>query len=174
MKSGLTKREHQVTDRDEVLEILDKCKVLHLGLTDGMEPYIVPMSYGYRLDGEDLTLYLHGATKGRKLDMIRSNPNVFFEMECDVQPFEGRVACQYGVAYASLMGRGQAELIEDTQEKKEMMALFMKSLTGKDFVFDDRKVSVVTMIRIRVTRYTAKRRALPAVLQENPTCEKEE
>jgi len=161
MMRGMTKRERQVTDREEILKILDKCKILHLGLVDGDEPYVVPMNYGYVMEGEQLTLYMHGATKGYKLDLMRKNPKVFFEMECDVQGFEGEIACQYGTVYQSIMGRGKATIIEGPQEKIETMKLFMKSQTGRDFEFSEKMVSAVVMIRIDVSEYTAKRRPMP-------------
>ncbi|MBQ2868347.1 MAG: pyridoxamine 5'-phosphate oxidase family protein [Firmicutes bacterium] len=157
----MTKRERQVTDCEEILKILDKCKILHLGLVDGDEPYVVPMNYGYVMEGEQLTLYMHGATKGYKLDLMRKNPKVFFEMECDVQGFEGEIACQYGTVYQSIMGRGKATIIEGPQEKIETMKLFMKSQTGRDFEFSEKMVSAVVMIRIDVSEYTAKRRPMP-------------
>ena len=161
MMRGMTKRERQVTDREEILKILDKCKILHLGLVDGDEPYVVPMNYGYVMEGEQLTLYMHGATKGYKLDLMRKNPKVFFEMECDVQGFEGEIACQYGTVYQSIMGRGKATIIEEPQEKIETMKLFMKSQTGRDFEFSEKMVSAVVMIRIDVSEYPAKRRPMP-------------
>jgi len=161
MMRGMTKRERQVTDHEEILKILDKCKILHLGLVDGDEPYVVPMNYGYVMEGEQLTLYMHGATKGYKLDLMRKNPKVFFEMECDVQGFEGEIACQYGTVYQSIMGRGRAEIIEDPQRKIEAMKLFMKSQTGRDFEFSEKMVSAVALIRIDVSEYTAKRRPMP-------------
>ena len=91
---GLTKRESRVTDPEQIRHILDTAKVLHLGLAVNNEPYVVPMNYGYCLENGKLTLYLHSAVKGKKLDMIRANPNVFFSIDCDRMPFEGRVPCQ--------------------------------------------------------------------------------
>ena len=166
MRKGLTKREREITDQEQILEILDICKILHLGLVDEDQPYIVPMNYGYTMEEGQLTLYLHAAMKGYKLDLIRTNPKVCFEMECDVQPFEGRVACQYGTTYKSLMGKGIAELVENVEEKKEALSIFMRTQTGKEFTFDDRMVSIVSIIKIHVTDYSAKSRPLPAVLQE--------
>ena len=165
MQRGMTRRERQVTDRNEMIKILDKCMILHLGLVDGDEPYIVPMNYGYTMEGEELTLYLHCAPVGRKLDIIRENPKVFFEMECDVMPVDGKVACQYGTAYSSLMGRGRAEIIEDTEGKKEALTIFMKTQTGKDFEFTDKLVTIVSVIKIKVSDYTAKSRPLPPAMQ---------
>lgn len=165
MRKGMTKREREVTDPSQILEILDTCKILHLGLVDGDQPYIVPMNYGYTMEDGHLTLYLHAATKGYKLDLMRANPRVCFSMECDVQMFEGRVACQYGTVYKSLMGKGMAELIEDVEDKKKFLSIFMKTQTGKDFAFDDRMVSIVSIIKIDVSDYSAKARPLPAALR---------
>lgn len=158
----MTRRERQVEDISEIVNILDKCKIVHLGLVDGDEPYVVPMNYGYIMEDEKLTLYIHGATKGYKLDLIKTNPKVFIEMECDTLPFEGRLACQYGMAYSSIMGRGVAEIIEDVEEKKKAMSILMKTQTEKNFEFSDKMVSVVSVVRINVLEYTAKKRLAPA------------
>lgn len=159
---GMTKREREVTDLNEIIKILDKCKILHLGLVDGDEPYVVPMNYGYTLDDGKMTIYLHGALNGYKLDLMRANPKVFFEMECEVEHFEGSVACQYGTSYSSVMGRGRAEIIEDVSEKKAGLSIFMKTQTGDDFEFNDKMVSAVSVIRIDVSEFTAKHRPMPA------------
>lgn len=158
---GLTKRERQVTDPEQIIRILDTAKVLNLGLSVNDEPYVVPMNYGYRMEDGKLTLYLHSAVKGKKLDMIRANPKVFFSMDCDRMPFQGRVPCQYGLVYSSIMGRGTAAIVEDMEEKKQAMSILMKTQTGKDFTFEDRLVTIVTVIRIDVAEYTAKHRPLP-------------
>ena len=158
---GMTKRERQVTDPKQIMDIMDAGKVLHLGLAVNDEPYVVPMNYGYTTENEKLVLYLHSAVRGKKLDMIRANPKVFFEIDCDWIPFEGRVPCQYGLAYSSVMGKGIARIVEDVEEKKKAMSILMKTQTGKDFSFEDRLVSVVAVIRIDVEDYTAKHRPLP-------------
>ena len=158
---GMTKRELQVTDPQQIQAILDTAKVLHLGLCVDNEPYVVPMNYGYIMEGGKLVLYLHCATQGKKLDMIRANPRVFFELDCDRMPFEGDKPCQYGLVYSSVMGRGTARILEDTEEKIQAMTLLMKTQTGKDFDFTDRLVSIVSVIRIDVAEYTAKHRPLP-------------
>ena len=80
-------------------------------------------------------------------------------------PFEGRVPCQYGMVYSSIMGRGVASIVEDVEEKKRAMTLLMKTQTGKDFTFEDRLVTIVTVIRIDVSEYTAKHRPLPEAMR---------
>lgn len=161
MKRGITRRELEVTDTQEIIEILDKCKIVHIAMVDDGEPYVVPLNYGYTMEEDQLTLYLHGALKGRKIDVMRKNPKVFFEMNCDVVPFDGKIACQFGTSYSSIMGRGEAEILEDVEEKKAGLSLFMKSQTGMDFEFTDKMVSAVSVIRIKVKDYTAKKRPHP-------------
>ena len=157
----MTRREFEVTDQAVIRDILEQSKVLRLGLVDDGMPYVVPMNYGYELEEGKLTLYLHSAVKGYKLDVIAKNPVCCFEMDCGVTPFEGKVPCPYGITYYSLMGRGEICLVEDAAEKERAMTLLMKTQTGKDFEFNERLVSIVSVLRIDVSVYTAKHRPLP-------------
>ena len=158
---GMTKRERQITEPEKILEILDQAKVLHLGLCVDNMPYVVPMNYGYAFENEKLVLYLHSAVRGKKLDMLQKNPNVFFSIDCNRIPFPGKVACQYGMSYSSIMGQGTARILEDPEEKQQAMTALMKTQTGKDFEFNAPLVSIIAVIRIDVTEYTAKHRPLP-------------
>ena len=162
---GLTKRERQITDEAQILHILDTAKILHLGLCADNVPYVVPMNYGYTHEDGKLVIYLHSAVRGKKLDMIRANPKVFFEIDCDLVPFESELPCQYGLAYSSVMGKGIARIVDDVEEKKKAMSILMKTQTGKDFTFEDRLVSIVAVIRIDVEAYTAKHRPIPERLR---------
>ena len=161
MTPGITKREREVTDINEIKEILDKSMIVHVGMVDDVEAYVVPMNYGYTLENGELCLYLHGATVGRKIDIINKNPKVFFEMECDVTPFEGKMACQYGTTYSSVMGKGTAVVLSESADKIDGLAKFMKTQTGKDFTFDEKMVSIVNVIKITATDFTAKKRPKP-------------
>ena len=158
---GMTRREKEVTDQQNILHILDTAQVVHLGLAVDNEPYVVPMNYGYVMENGELTLYIHSSCKGKKWEMLRKNPNVFFEVECDLQPFAGDVACRYGMAYASLMGRGKAEFVEDVAEKQLALSAIMKTQTGKDFTFEPKMTTIVTIVKIKASEFTAKRRYLP-------------
>ena len=162
---GMTKRERQITDEQQIWSILDTAKILHLGLAVDNEPYVVPMNYGYTMENGNLILYLHSAVRGKKLDMIRVNPKVFFEMDCDLIPFESEKPCQYGLSYSSVMGRGTAVIVEDVEEKMKAMSLLMKTQTQKDFSFNEQLVSIVSVIRIDVAEYSAKHRPIPEKLR---------
>ena len=162
---GMTKRELQITDENQIRAILDEAKVLHLGLCVDNEPYVVPMNYGYTMEEGRLTFYLHGALRGKKLDMIRANNRVFVELDCNRVPFESDKPCQYGLGYSSVMGRGTATVVEDVEEKMKALTVLMKTQTGKDFTFNEQLVSIVSVIRIDVAEFTAKHRPIPERLR---------
>ena len=161
MKRGITRREREVTDPQAIQAILDKAQIVHIAMIDGDEPYLVPMNYGYTMEDGKLTLYVHGATEGRKLDVLRANPKVFIEIDCDITPIEGKLACQYGTSYSSIMGTGKAVIVDDVEEKIKALTILMKTQTGKDFEFNEKLVSIVSVIRIDVADYTAKSRPIP-------------
>ena len=59
------------------------------------------------------------------------------------------------------MGEGTAEIIEDVDGKIDGLKKLMKTQTGKDFEFNEKMVGGVTVIRIDVDEYTAKKRPMP-------------
>jgi nitroimidazol reductase NimA-like FMN-containing flavoprotein (pyridoxamine 5'-phosphate oxidase superfamily) len=65
----MRKANREIRDRGAVLAIIEEAPVCRIGLADGGMPYIVPMNFGL---GENC-LYLHCATEGRKLDILRKN-----------------------------------------------------------------------------------------------------
>ena len=72
-----------VTDNRQIQSIIEKAKVVHIGMIDNDRPYVVPMQYGFIFNKGKLTLYVHCAKKGRKLDIINKNSHVFIELETE-------------------------------------------------------------------------------------------
>lgn len=166
MGDFMRKRDREVTDIETIEHILESSKVLHLGLVDDGNPYVVPMNYGYQFEGDKLVFYVHGAFEGRKIDIINLNPTCCVQLECDDSLFEGNVACQYGYTYYSLMGFGNAKILTDVGEKIKGLSVLMKTMTKKDFEFNEKLVSIVNVIKIECDSYTAKHRPLPIGLQQ--------
>lgn len=162
MKQRVRRSDREVTDMNVITDILDNSKIVHIAMIDGDEPYMVTMNYGYAMEAGKLTLYVHSAKAGRKLDVLKVNPKVFVEMECSMRIVEGNTACRYGMAYASLMGNGTAVTLEEPEEKCAALSNLMKVQTGKDFAFDEKMASAVSVLRIDIAEYTAKARPFPA------------
>ena len=155
----MRRKDREVTNIDEIKQIIERAKILHLGLFDSEYPYIVPLHYGYEFTEEKLVFYLHSAKEGHKLDLIRVNPNVCIEMECDVNLVSGgEVPCKYGATFSSVIGRGRAEVLDDVQEKIKGLALLMKNQTGQEFTINEQMASAVEVIKVVVDEFTAKAR----------------
>lgn len=125
------------------------------------------MNYGYEYVDGKLTFYLHGATKGYKFDVLEKNPKVSFALETDMIPFEGKIACQYGMAYPERDGTRIWNPGGGCGRKGKSTVPVDEQQTGKDFTFDEKLVSIVNVIRIDVKEFTAKERKLPATMQQD-------
>lgn len=155
----MRRNDREVTDIKAVLEIAGRGKVLHLGLNDGEYPYIVPLNYGYEYVDGKLVFYMHSAKEGHKLDLIKENPNVCIELECDVTPVSGgNIPCKYGTQYSSIIGRGKAEIVQDVRMKIKGLRLLMENQTGRKFVIDANMACMVEVIRVVLSEYSAKAR----------------
>lgn len=152
----MRRKDREITDLAEVQDIVCRCRVMHVGLVDGGMPYIVPMNFGALWDGEQLTLYAHSATAGRKMELIRQAPPVFIQMDCDGELVTGTSACTYGYRYKSLMGLGRAEEVTDPDEMRSGMVALMRQQTGRDFTFSQEELTSVAVLRITLTEWSAK------------------
>ena len=157
----MRRKDRQITEIESIRAILDKAKVLHLAMIDGARPYVVPMNYGYALADGRLTLYLHSAKEGRKLDVLQNNDRVAFVLETNVsQVSGGDIPCKYSEAYASVMGEGTAVLLDDPVQKIEALQILMKTQTGREFAFTPAMAESVAVIRVNVDSFTAKARPM--------------
>lgn len=154
----MKRRDREIETREEMLHVLDTCKVIRIAMYDEGGIYLLPMNFGYTYEGKELIFYLHAALEGKKLDLLQKNQKVGFELDCDHELIEGRVACQYGFRYASIVGQGKAEIIDDPAEKIKALSILMKCQTGKDFEFNERLVSIVSVIKITAEEFSGKRR----------------
>lgn len=157
MNRPMRRQKCEVTDPVKIEEIIKKARVVHLGMVDGNKPYIVPMHYGYIYENGGLTLYLHGATEGRKYDVIAANPNVFIEIDTDmVMTSGGEIPCEYGADYACIMGDGTASILTDVDEKIAGLELIMKNQTGRDFIITEPMTKSVNVIKVVVPELSVK------------------
>lgn len=156
----MRRADREVTDYQQIKSIIEHAKVVHIGMIDNDRPYVVPMQYGFVFADGKLTLYVHCAKEGRKLDILKKNPCVFIELETNVVIVSGGdIPCKYGSEYASVMGDGTAVIVEDVAEKIVGLQLMMKTQSGRDFEITEQMAASVTVLRIDVPCVTAKSRA---------------
>lgn len=126
-------------------------------MNDGDYPYIVPMNFGLDVQDGQVYLYFHCAMEGKKLDLLRRDNRVTFEMDCDHNfiLYEERMSCTMG--FASVIGHGTMEFVAD-EDKFAALKILMRQYHAEDFKFNTDMIKVTTVLKLTVTEMTGKRR----------------
>ena len=155
----MRRTDREITDLGEIRAILERARVLHLGLNAEGRPYVVPLHYGLAWQESLPVFYVHGAKEGRKLALLRRDNRVFVEIDADEALVSGgENPCKYGAAYASVMCEASAEILDEGEEKLQALRLLMKTQTGRDFAITPEMARSVCVLRLRAETLSAKAR----------------
>ena len=156
----MRRKDKEVTDIDDKIIFIGKCKVCRIGLSENNMPYIVPVNFGYDYEDNTLTLYFHSAKEGRKTDIIKNNNNACFEVDCDHRLIKGETACDCSYAYKSVIGFGKIIFLEDTNEKTDALNKILMHQTDKENIhtFPPDKLKNMTIYKLVVDEFTGKRK----------------
>ncbi len=153
----MRRKDREITSQEEQLKIWKACKVCRLAMVDGGRPYVIPLNFGAALEDGKITLYLHGAAEGRKMEILRRDPQVCVEADCGHNLSEAEEACGYSYFFASVLGEGKAEILQSFPEKAHGLSVLMEHQTGKEFSFTEAQTASVSVLRIRLEKATGKR-----------------
>jgi nitroimidazol reductase NimA-like FMN-containing flavoprotein (pyridoxamine 5'-phosphate oxidase superfamily) len=148
----MRKKEREITDPGEVEFVIKRAIVCRIALSDNNVPYLVPVNFGY----QDGCLYIHTAGEGMKIDIIRRNNRVCFEMEADLELTKGPTACKWGMRYSSVIGFGRASLVEGSEEKRAALDIIMRHYSGDSHDYSEKLVDKVAIIRVEIDTMTGK------------------
>ena len=155
----MRRRDRQIKEIKEILEILDNNDVCRVAFKDEEGIYIVPLNYGYEYNNEKLTLYFHGANKGRKISAFENNSEVGFEIDQkkELLARDEKLACTYTYQYSSIIGNGIAKVISDKDEKRRAFEILMKHVAKKEGLeFNEAVMGITLVMKIEVTGFSAK------------------
>ena len=149
----MRRKEKEIKSKEEIESVIQKALVCRLGMADENGPYIVPLSFGYR----DGFLFFHSAKEGKKLDILRKNNKVCFEIDTDYEIVESEKACNWGMKYKSVIGFGNAIFIEDMESKKRALDIIMHHYSGRSFEFEEKEVNRVVIFKVEIESMTGKK-----------------
>jgi hypothetical protein len=161
----MRRSEREVSEIVAIEEIINKADVCRIAFADNNTPYIVTMNFGYNNDPEK-RLFFHCANEGKKLEMIRKNKFVCFEMDIDhkiyVRPGEdGRKGCNWGMKYRSVVGYGNISIITESEAKKSGLDYIMRHYGNEnehEYVYDEKVLAETTVLRLDITEMTGKKK----------------
>lgn len=155
----MRRKEREVTEREEILEIFREADACRVAFAVENEPYIVCMNYGYTWEGDTPVLYFHCAREGLKLRMMELNNRVCFQLDASHKLRYDETTIYCTMDYSSVVGKGILEKIEDTTEIKKGLDLLMEHHGHKaPEAYPASSMARVTVLKLSVTELTAKRK----------------
>ncbi|MBW2599540.1 MAG: pyridoxamine 5'-phosphate oxidase family protein [Deltaproteobacteria bacterium] len=148
----MRRKDKEITDRDVIDSIIKESTVCRLGLSEENQPYIVPLSFGY--DGS--ALFFHGALDGKKMDILKKNNNVCFELESDFSVVESAKACNWSIRYRSVIGFGKAHIVEGIDSRRRALDIIMKHYSEKSFESPEGSARKTAVIRVDIEEVSGK------------------
>lgn len=148
----MRRKDREIADKSEQYAILDDAPVMHLGLVDGDEPYVVPLNF-VRIED---ALYFHCAKEGRKLDLIRAGSKACFEVTGKAKLQVGAHACDCSTLYESVVGWGSVAMLGSDEEKSAALAALNRKFGAPEGPFPAAMLDAVEVVRIRIERLTGK------------------
>lgn len=153
----MRRKDREVTNRDEIIEIMRKCDVCRLAFNDGEYPYIVPLNFGLFEENGSVVLYFHSAKEGRKLAAIDQNPKVGFEMDTGHKLITGQDACDCTMEYESVIGRGIIEILCDSEKEAALGLLTTRYTNRTKHVFRKEVLAQTAVLKLTVQEMAGKR-----------------
>jgi len=142
-------------DNREVAEIIGRCQWCHVAMTDEEgKPYVIPMNFGFSND----IIYIHGARKGKKVNILKKNPEVCINFSTDhmLRYQNEQVACSWSMKYRSVLCYGKVEFLEDPLKKIAAMNLVMSKYASREFQYNPPSIREVNVMQIKVERYESR------------------
>lgn len=153
----MRKANREIKDEQLMRQTLETADTCRLALNTGGAPYIVPLSYGYTLEDNRLTLYFHCADEGRKLELMTADNRAGFELDCGQKLVTGPKACHYSTQFMSIVGWGLLERLAEPEAKKAALSYLMRHYSGRDdWDFDEKVLNHTTVLKLTVHEFTGK------------------
>ncbi|MCH5268725.1 MAG: pyridoxamine 5'-phosphate oxidase family protein [Lachnospiraceae bacterium] len=153
----MRRSDREIKDINEIIQVMERCDVCRLALNDEGYPYILPLNFGMEIDTGKIILYFHGATEGKKFDLIAKDNCASFEMDCSHKLVTELSSGNCTMEYESVIGRGKIEMIPD-EDKYSALCILMKHYHKEDFPFNKSIMPQTTVFKLVVESVTGKRR----------------
>lgn len=153
----MIRKDREITNINEIAEIIEKCQVCSIAILDGSVPYVIPLSFGGLINEDKIILYFHCALNGKKIDLISKNNNAAFEMHCSEKLLKGKAECDYTMKYESVCGKGIIEPVSEQEKLIGLTVLMEHYNKNSDHCFKPEQLKRVNVLKLTVTEYTGKK-----------------
>jgi nitroimidazol reductase NimA-like FMN-containing flavoprotein (pyridoxamine 5'-phosphate oxidase superfamily) len=149
----MRRKDREIVDQAAIRAVMEEAQVCRIGLSDDGMPYVVPMNFGLGIN----CIYLHCAREGRKIDVIRKNNRVCFEMDILHEVRREALRCGCSARFDSVIGFGRAVIVEDSSEKQHALDRIMEHYGAKGpSPYAEEQFAKTAAIRIDIESMTCK------------------
>ena len=153
----MRRKDREVTDFNKIVEIINKCEVIRIGLADGDFPYIVPLNFSYEVQGNHIDFYIHGAMAGRKYELLQKNMKCSFELDNPLKMDYLYDCHDITMRYESVMGTANIEFIKDEDKEAVMQEkILSRYKEASEFSWNKAALSRCAIVKISVIDIIAK------------------
>jgi nitroimidazol reductase NimA-like FMN-containing flavoprotein (pyridoxamine 5'-phosphate oxidase superfamily) len=150
----MRRKEKEIKSKSEIKSIINSGQVCRVAFSLNDEPYIVPMYYGYK----DNSLFFHSAKEGKKIDIIKKNNQVCFEIDINHSIINTSVPCNWKNSYSCVIGFGKAKLVESYTEKVKALNYIIDHYSkGTIYEIPKENVLKTAIIKIEIEEITGKK-----------------
>lgn len=153
----MRRKDREITDFNTIVDIIDECEIIRIGISDGDFPYIVPLNFAYTVEGTEICFYIHGAMAGKKYEMLTKNPYCSFEMDIPL-----KMDCLYEfkdvtMRYKSVMGKCEVEFLDGEEKQLAIDNIIMaRHEETKNFDYNRDVVKRTAVAKLTVKEISAK------------------
>lgn len=148
----MRRKEKEISTIEEIEKVIKQAEICRLAMSLDDVPYLVPLCFGYQRG----VLYFHSADDGKKIEILRKNPNVCFEFEGNNKILAAEKACNWSAVYKSVIGFGQVEFVEDEKEKIEALDRIMSQYSEGNWEYKPKMLQKTLIFKVIVEEITGK------------------
>lgn len=152
----MRRADKSITDPAKLRRVLREAKYITLAMCRGDKPYLVSLNHAYDKEGD--CIYIHSAPEGKKLDILRENPNVWGQAVIDHGFYGGTDDCRQN--YVSAMFEGKFAFVDDPAEKLHAFVATNEGLAAPSQSLQkvlDANLAQATVGKITITAITGKK-----------------
>jgi len=151
----MRRRDREVTDTIRIDQWLQEAPVGRIGMIHQNLPYVVPVNFCKSGNA----IYFHSAREGRKIEALKDNPQVFFEVDQMMELITGERGCDYSATFWSVMIEGTASFVDKEEEKKEALDRLLEKYSQEkkaDWNYSSKLLTQTAIIKIAIQSLSAK------------------
>lgn len=151
----MRRKEKEIQDPKLIESIMQRAMICRVGMCYDNIPYVVPVNFGFKND----QLFFHSASEGKKIDIIKQNNNVCFEIDLDAElEMNQGNPCSGTMKYYSVIGFGKAFIVEDPISKREALDIIVSHYnTGNSFEYAEASINKIVIVRIDIDSVSGKK-----------------